>query len=236
MFSFKKKDNLKKVKKLTSILEDKLSNTPLLQKILERIYQAEKNNGINQISDFSISISDKENQEMYYLTINPNKIKIDLNTWDNHYQESTTISFDDNIVIVTVKKITSFASFYVGPIGVDKKVKISTYKDNQLVHVKESHSSITTSLENQLGSTTFTETFIDSNHRAFKREIATCENDGIHKSGVAFYKTDFFDAPTFYNPEIRSYKNKFKKSYEDEFNTFMKAINSERIILLKKKK
>lgn len=236
MFYMKKNDYSMNLKKLISNLDESLQNTSILQDILERIRQAEQEDNLSQINDCGITISDKKNRYMYDLNIYDKEIKIEYTSLDNNYQERTTISFDNDTIIVTEKKVTTISSIHCGPIGIATKTKTSTYKDNNLIQIREFHSSTTSSIENQLCSSSLVEIFINSNHQAVKREIATCENEGAHKSGIIYHKTDSFDTPTFYNPENRSYKTSFTISSEDEFNEFIKSLNSEDYISLQKKK
>lgn len=177
----------------------------------------------------------QKNRYTYNLGINSHEIKTEYTSLNNDYQEGKTISFGNNIIIVTEKEVTSINNTHYGLIGIAKKTKISTYKDNSLIQIREFHSSTTTSLEHQLGNSELIEIFINSNHQAVKREISTCENEGLHKSGIVYYKTDFFDAPTFNNPENRLYETKFTISSEDEFDEFIKSLNTEDYISLKKK-
>lgn len=235
MFSFKKGNNLTNFKNLISNLEEMISNTSIFQDILERLHQAEKEGTISQINDCGITILDKINRYTYNLDIKNSEIKIEYTSLDNNYQEGTTISFANDTIIVIEKKVTTISSIHFGLIGIAKKTKVRTYKDNKLIEIREFHSSTTSSIENQLGSSNLVEIFINNN-QAVKREIATCENEGLHKSGIIYHKTDFFDAPTFYNSENRSYKTSFTKSSEDEFNEFIKTLNSSDYISLQKKK
>lgn len=60
MFSFKKSNDSRNLKKLISNLEEKIQNTPIFQEILERLYQAEKEDNISQINTCGITILDKK--------------------------------------------------------------------------------------------------------------------------------------------------------------------------------
>ena len=225
MAKINKEQQLWLVKHFYTRLKERITDTSILESIMEQIKNGVDNNKVDFYSEDSIMIKEKKGIEYFRLTIEDSTIEFEQTKWEGRSTVNTKIEFDGPTTTVTEAEhnrittnnlITSF----------ERNVKIKKYQNDELCYEREFTSRTTSNETSNYANDK--ETFINKDKQAVRKSTSIAENeDSMYKTDVEYYQTDSFDAPPFDTSKQTHtvYMYGMSQTTKEEFDEFMKNYN-----------
>lgn len=213
------------VEELIIELQEKIYNTELLDYIVEKIKYFYQEHSISYLDSHKLVAANQKNNDNFSLEFNDDEIIVYYSCWNNHYREHLIIKPANDFVIVRKEKTIDYQTSISLPPFTTRSFKTEIYYQNELFYVKETSSTIEPNIESLTGSSTITETFINSERKAVQK--ITSEKNNTDEPRVKYLSTDSYQSAPYdtrnYSPS--TFENKMNSINEATFQAFVDNMN-----------
>ncbi len=207
-------------------LQKKIYNTELLDYIVEKIKYFYAEHSISFLNLQKLVAVNQKNSDNFSLEFNEDEIIVYYSCWNNHYRERLFIKPVNDYVIIRKEKNIDYQTCISLPPYTTRSFKTEIYYQNELFYIKEIYSTIEPSIDSLTGSSTITETYINSKRKAVQKTIS--ESNDNDEPRVEYSYTEYYQSSPYdtRNYPPTTFENHMNQIDESTFQSFIANMNT----------